>query len=82
MASEEKRVFESGVQLDKSTVEKLDLSKIPLGEKEETAEVSGQFGMWIRSPCNGELWHFSNLHLGVNVLRDATGCVWIENIYI
>jgi hypothetical protein len=82
MASEEKRVFESGVQLDKSVVEKLDLSKIPLGKREETAEVSGQFGQWIRSPCNGELWHFSNLHLGYNILQDGTGCVWTEFIYI
>ena len=70
------------IVLDKSIVEKLDLSKVPLGAREESTEVSAQsYYGWITSPCNGEQWHFSGLHCGYNLLRDATGCVWTEHVY-
>jgi hypothetical protein len=80
MAQEGKRAERLAIKLEKSQVDQIDLSKVPLGKKEETADVSAQFGMWISDPCYGETWHFSYLHLGWNLLRAGNGCVWNEFI--
>jgi hypothetical protein len=74
------RAEEKGVKLDKSAIDQLDLSKVPVGKKEETAEVTAQWNGTVLSPCNGEWWHFSGLHYGWNLLRDETGCVWNQFI--
>jgi hypothetical protein len=80
MANAGKRGAEGGVKLDKSAIDQLDLSKVPIGKKEETAEVTAQWNGTVRSPCNGEWWHFSGLSYGWNLLRDPTGCVWNQYI--
>ena len=81
MAKESKRVEDKGIVLDKTIVDQLDLSKIPIGQKEETAEVSGQCNLWVKSPCNGQWWLFPHTYTGYHLLRDATGCVWTQYLY-
>lgn len=80
MAEGSKRIEGPAIKLEKSQIDQIDVSKVPLGKKEETAEVSAQFGAWIRDPCQGEVWHFSFLHFGWNLLRSGNGCVWNQLI--
>lgn len=75
-----KRIEGTAIKLDKSVVDKLDISKIPVGKKEETAEVSAEWSGWVKDPYDGEWYHFSYLTPGYHVFRDPFGNVWTQYI--
>jgi hypothetical protein len=75
---EARRIEGPAFKLEALQIEQLDLSTVPMGTQEEAAEVSAQWGIWIKSPCTGEWWHFriTQLHSGWNLLRLPDGCVF------
>jgi len=85
MAEATKRIEGQAIKLEKSQIDQLDLSKVQMGRKEPTGEVSAQWGgPWngeVRSPCSGVWWHFSGLWPGQYNLLRSPDCVWNQYIY-
>jgi hypothetical protein len=75
-----RRVEGKAVKLDKSLVDQLDLSTIPMGKLEETAEVSAQWTGSVRDPYTGEWYFFEYLVPGWHIFRDPQGNVWSQFI--
>lgn len=78
-----KRATGKAVKLEKTLAAQFDRSKMPKGKKEESAEVSAQYGGpwsgWVKDPYDGIWYHFSGLWYGNNVL-EAGGDVWVQYI--
>lgn len=82
MAKETKRAEGKSVKLDKEQVQHLDHAHVPVGKKQESAEVSAQWlNFWVRDPYTGETLFFENLSPGTHLLRDEYGNTWLQQIF-
>jgi hypothetical protein len=76
---EAKRAQGDAVKLDTAALEKIDESKVRVGKKEESAEVSAQWNGWVVDPYDHVPYHFSFLNEGAwNMLRDPFGRTWLQ----
>ena len=78
-----KRAKGHAIKLDKAAADQFNKAKLPKGKKQESAEVSAQYGGpwngWVRNPYDGEWYHFSGLWYGYNTL-EAGGHIWSQFI--
>ena len=66
-----------GIGLDKATADKLDKKRIASTQKEEPADVSGQYDAWVRCPSCGAACYVRGLNTNYYVPRQCWNCGYV-----